>query len=66
MADDISRINDIRPTYPVKPVHPSEKERRSGQDKRPTKKRRPKDAGDGDGEAGPSNDNDQRTIDEFI
>jgi len=63
MADYISGIKHIGPSYPVKPVQPVHKDRETDRRKKPTEERRDKDdgerQGDQDGERKP-------TIDEHV
>jgi hypothetical protein len=63
MADYISGIKHITPTYPVKPVLPTHKDRETDRRKKPTDERRDKDDREQHGD-----DGDERTptIDEHV
>lgn len=62
MADYISGIKHITPTYPVKPVQPAHKDRETDRRKKPTDERRDQDDERHD------DDSDERkpTIDEHV
>ena len=60
MADYISGIKHITPSYPVKPLQPVQKDRQTGRRQKP--KYDPRDDEDGDG----SDDENKPTIDEHV
>jgi len=64
MSDDISKITNIPPSYPVKPILPSEEDRRSGRRRNHSPKHKP---GSDSVENSDLGEEDKRsTIDEYI
>lgn len=63
MAEFVSGIKGVPPSYPIKPVQPGPQERRSGKRKKqPARNRGPEENKKPDG----SGEDDQPTIDEYV
>jgi len=64
MSDEISKITNIPPSYPVKPILPSKEDRRSGRRRNQSPKHKP--GSDSVEDSDPAEEDKRSTIDEYI